>query len=227
MPEGHTLALASRRLQPLVGHQVAEGPLSGSSVAAVEARGKNLLIHSDDGRTLHAHLGLHGSVRLHPPGTGRGRHVLRTAAGDAVIRGTIVREMRSSRLRLPLGPDALGDFDAAEYLRRIRLVDRPVGEAIMDQRVIAGVGNIVKSETLWETRTDPFALVSTLADRQLLVVAEAAVAMLQQGVARGGQLPRRIYRRAGRPCPRCGAAIRSAPQGEARRTTYWCPACVS
>jgi endonuclease VIII len=227
VPEGHTLALASRRLQPLVGHQVAEGPLAGASVAAVEARGKHLLIHSDDGRTLHAHLGLHGSVRLRPPGAGRGRHVLRTAAGDAVIRGTVVREVRSARLRLPLGPDALGDFDAAEYLRRIHLVDRPVGEAIMDQRVIAGVGNIVKSEALWETRTDPFALVSSIDGARLQEVAAAAVDMLRAGVDEGGQLPRRVYRRAGRPCPRCGGGIRSAPQGEARRTTYWCPACVS
>jgi endonuclease-8 len=227
VPEGHTLALASLRLQPLVGHQVAEGPLAGASVAAVEARGKHLLIHSDDGRTLHAHLGLHGSVRLHPPGTGRGRHVLRTDAGDAVIRGTLVRELRSARVRLPLGPDALGDFDTGEYLRRIRLVDRPIGEAIMDQRVIAGVGNIVKSETLWQTRTDPFAPVASFDDARLEAVADAAVAMLRTGVDEGGRLPRRIYRRTGRPCPRCGTQIRSAPQGEARRTTYWCPRCVS
>jgi endonuclease-8 len=227
VPEGHTLALASRRLQPLVGHLVAEGPLAGASVAAVEARGKHLLIHSDDGRTLHAHLGLHGSVRLHPPGTGRGRHVLRTPAGDAVIRGTLVRELRSALLRLPVGPDALKDFDVAEYLRRIRLVDRPIGEAIMDQRVIAGVGNIVKSEVLWETQTDPFALVSTIDDERLGAVADAAAAMLRAGVEQGGRLPRRIYRRAGRPCPRCGTQVKSAPQGEALRTTYWCAACVS
>jgi endonuclease VIII len=215
------------RLQPLVGQEVAAGPLAGASVKAVEARGKHLLIHSDDGRTLHAHLGLHGSVRLRPAGTGRGRHVLRTAAGDAVIRGTVVREMRTARVRLPIGPDALRDFDSAEYLRRIRLVDRPIGEAIMDQRVLAGVGNIVKSEALWETHTDPFASVATLDDPRLLAVADAAVAILRAGLDSGGQLPRRIYRRAGRPCPRCGGPIRSAPQGEARRTTYWCPACVS
>jgi endonuclease VIII len=210
-----------------VGHRVDEGPLAGASVTAVEARGKHLLIHSDDGRTLHAHLGLHGSVRLRPPGTGRGRHVIRTGAGDAVIRGTVVRELRSALLRLPLGPDALGDFDMVEYLRRIRLVERPVGEAVMDQRVIAGVGNIVKSEVLWQTRTDPFAPVSALSDERLRQIAEAAIAMLREGVDRGGQLPRQVYRRAGRPCPRCGGELRSAPQGEARRTTYWCPACVS
>jgi endonuclease-8 len=225
VPEGHTLELASRRLRPLVGARVEDGPLSGATVVGVEARGKNLLVHGDDGRSLHAHLGMHGSVRLRPAGTGRGRHVLRTAAGDAVIRGTIVRVVPSSRLRLALGPDLLRDFDIGEFLRRARIVDRPIGEALMDQRVIAGIGNVVKSEALWECRLDPFAPVSSLSDDQLREVAQVSGRILRDGVAAGGQLPRRIYRRAGRPCPRCGAAIRSAPQGEARRTSYWCPAC--
>ncbi|HYW28556.1 MAG TPA: DNA-formamidopyrimidine glycosylase family protein [Gaiellales bacterium] len=225
MPEGHSLEIASRRLRPLVGEAVQEGPLSGATVVSVEARGKNLLVHGDDGRSLHAHLGMHGSVRLRPAGTGRGRHVLRTAAGDAVIRGTIVRVVPSSRVRLALGPDLLKDFDAEEYLRRVRIVDRPVGEAIMDQRVLAGIGNIVKSEALWECRIDPFAPVSQLDDVRLRAVAEVSGRILREGVAAGGRLPKRIYRRAGRPCPRCGGPISSAPQGEQRRTSYWCPAC--
>src|SRR4051794_22504771 len=91
VPEGHTLELASQRLRPLVGSTVREGPLSGATVVAVEARGKNLLVHADDGRSLHAHLGMHGGVRLAAPGQGRGRNVLRTDDGDAVIRGTLVR----------------------------------------------------------------------------------------------------------------------------------------
>ena len=225
MPEGHTLELASRRLRPLLGETVQDGPLSGAKVVGVEARGKNLLVHGDDGRSLHAHLGMHGSVRLRPAGTGRGRHVLRTAAGDAVIRGTIVRVVPSSRVRLALGPDLLRDFDMDEYLRRIRIVDHAVGEALMDQRVVAGVGNIVKSEALWECRIDPFAPVSSLGDERLRSLAEASRRILRGGVAAGGRLPAQIYRRAGRPCPRCGAAIRSAPQGEQRRTSYWCPVC--
>jgi endonuclease VIII len=225
VPEGHTLELASRRLRPLLGETVEDGPLSGAKVVGVEARGKNLLVHGDDGRSLHAHLGMHGSVRLRPAGTGRGRCVLRTAAGDAVIRGTIVRVVPSSRVRLALGPDLLRDFDMDEYLRRIRIVDRAVGEALMDQRVVAGIGNIVKSEALWECRIDPFAPVSSLGDERLRSLAEASGRILRGGVAAGGRLPARIYRRAGRPCPRCGTAIRSAPQGEQRRTSYWCPAC--
>ena len=224
MPEGHSLELASQRLRPLVGQAVSEGLLSGATVVAVEARGKHLLVHADDGRSLDAHLGLHGSVRLRRPGEGRGRHLLRTAAGDAVIRGR-VRVLPSARLRLALGPDLLKEFDAGEFLRRVRLVDRPVGEAMMDQRVLAGVGNVVKSEALWECRIDPFAPVSSLPDARLCELAEVSQRMLEQGVVSGGQLPRRIYRTTRRPCPRCGAPIRSAPQGEQRRTTYWCPQC--
>jgi endonuclease-8 len=223
VPEGHSLEIASRRLRPLVGETVQEGLLSGATVVGVEARGKNLLVHGDDGRSLHAHLGMHGSVRLRPAGTGRGRHVLRTPAGDAVIRGTIVRVVPSSRVRLALGPDLLKDPD--EYLRRIRIVDRPVGEAIMDQRVVAGIGNVVKSEALWECRIDPFTPVLELDDERLRAVAEVSGRILREGVAAGGRLPKRIYRRAGRPCPRCGTPISSAPQGEQRRTSYWCPAC--
>jgi endonuclease-8 len=227
VPEGHSLELASRRLRPLVGSQVSDGPLAGASVVAVEARGKHLLVHADDGRSLHARLGMHGSVRLAAPGTGRGRHVMRTAAGDAVIRGTMVRVVPSARIRLDLGPDLLHGFALTEFLRRVRLVDRAVGEAVIDQRVIAGIGNIVKSEALWECRIDPFQHVSLLDDRRLTLFAEAAGRILRDGVEAGGGLPGRVYRRAGRPCPRCQTPIRGAPQGEQRRTSYWCPACCA
>lgn len=227
MPEGHSLVLAARRLEPLVSQVVDSGPLAGERIVAVEARGKHLLIHSDERRVLDVHLGMHGSVRLAPPGAGRGRLVLRTAGGDAVIRAARVRISTESRLRLALGPDLLGDFDGDEFLRRIRLVDRPLGEALLDQRVCAGIGNIAKSEALWRCRANPFAAVSSCSDAALLEVAEAAAGILQEGVEQHGRLPSQVYRRAGRPCPRCATEIRSAPQGEHRRTTYWCPSCQS
>jgi endonuclease-8 len=208
-----------------VGTTVREGPLQGATVVSVEARGKHLLVHGDDGRSLRAHLGMHGSVWLTDPGRGRGRHVLRTDAGDAVIRGTVVRVVSTARLRLPIGPDLLKEFDLGQFVHRVRLVDRPIGEALLDQRVVAGVGNIVKSEALWECRIDPFAPVSELDDARLGELAEVAGSILREGVDSGGALPHRVYRRAGRPCPRCHGPIRSAPQGEQRRTSYWCPAC--
>jgi endonuclease-8 len=151
--------------------------------------------------------------------------VLRTEAGDAVIRGRLVRVVPTARLRLGLGSDALHEPDQQEFLRRVRLVDRTIGEAVMDQRVIAGIGNIVKSEALWECRIDPFVPVSDLDDARLAELARVAARILAEGVAAGGRLPRRVYRQAGRPCPRCQTAIRSSPQGEQRRTSYWCPAC--
>jgi endonuclease-8 len=126
--------------------------------------------------------------------------------------------------RLALGPDLLhGRFDAAEYLRRARAVDRPVGELLLDQRVLAGIGNIVKSEALWLRRQDPFQPGSTIPDRRLLELAAAARRLLRRGV--DGQLPARVYRRAGRPCPRCATPIRAALQGESPRRTYHCPGC--
>ena len=104
----------------------------------------------------------------------------------------------------------------------MRLVDRPVGEAVMDQRVVAGIGNVVKSEALWECRVDPFAAVSSLADGRLLELAEAAAAC-SAGRRPAGGCRGASTARAGRPCPRCGTPIRSALQGEQRRTSYWCP----
>lgn len=226
MPEGQSLVLAARRLAPIVGERVTEGVLAGATIGGVEPYGKHLLIHADDGRTLHVHLGMHGRVRLRPAGTGSGRHLLRTAAGDAVIQHPSTFRVRRTRLlELRLGPDLLGRFDEAEFLRRARLVDRPLGELVIDQRVLAGIGNVVKSETLWELRLDPFGPVSAVSDQQLRELAVVAARQLQEGVEAGGRLPRRIYRRAGRLCPRCRTPIAMRRQGEARRSTYHCPEC--
>ena len=229
MPEGHSLELAARRLAPIVGSSVLEGPLAGTHVTGVEARGKHLLIHADDGRSVDLHLGMHGRARLLPAGTGPSaaalnRAVMRTSAGDAVLVGRL-KVGRSPR-GPALGPDLLhGRFDTAEYLRRARLIDRSVAELLLDQRVLAGVGNIVRCEALWDERIDPFAPVGELSDRTLLRLAVASRRILRAGVGDGGQLPRTIYRQTGRPCPRCRTPLRSRPVGEQRRRLYWCPGC--
>ena len=225
MPEGHSLVLAARRIRPVLGQRVTSGPLAGTDVASIETRGKHLLVHGADGRSLHVHLGMNGRVRLAAAGSGRGRHVMRTSAADVVIFGTSrVEVRRRSDLHLGLGPDLLGaGFDAAAYLRRARAIDRPVAELLLDQRVLAGIGNIVKSETLWERRQSPFQPASALSDRRLLELAATARRQLRQGV--GGRLPANVYRRTGRPCPRCRTPIRSTLQGEHARRTYHCPRC--
>jgi endonuclease-8 len=220
--------LVARRIRPVVGQHVTAGPLAGTDVAAVETRGKHLLVHGADGRCLHVHLGMHGRVRLTAAGAGRGPHVLRTAAADVVIAGTSrVEVRRRGDLRLGLGPDLLGQgFDAAAYLRRARRVDRPVAELLLDQRVLAGIGNIVRAEVLWELRQDPFASAASLSDRRLLELAVVARRMLRAGVAAGGRLPRRIYRTTGRPCPRCRTRIESTMLGiTTPRRLYHCPGC--
>jgi len=228
VPEGHSLVLVARRIRPVVGQHVTAGPLAGTDVAAVETRGKHLLVHGADGRCLHVHLGMHGRVRLTAAGAGRGPHVLRTAAADVVIAGTSrVEVRRRGDLRLGLGPDLLGQrFDAAAYLRRARRFDRPVAELLLDQRVLAGIGNIVRAEVLWELRQDPFAPAAGLSDRRLLELAVVARRMLRAGVDAGGRLPQRVYRAGGRPCPRCRTVVRSVMQGqEVPRRLYFCPGC--
>jgi endonuclease-8 len=227
VPEGHSLVLAARRIQPVLGQHVTSGPLAGTDVASIETRGKHLLVHGADGRSLHVHLGMNGRVRLAAAGAGRGRHVMRTAAADVVIFGTSRIEVRHrGDLRLGLGPDLLGrGFDAAAYLRRARAIDRPVAELLLDQRVLAGVGNVVRAEALWGRRQDPFAPVSEVSDRRLLELAAVSRRMLRTGVD-SGRLPRAIYRATGRPCPRCGTAIQSRMQGtNVPRRLYWCPRC--
>lgn len=227
MPEGHSLVLAARRIRPVLGQRVTSGPLAGTDVASIETRGKHLLVHGADGRSLHVHLGMNGRVRLAAAGAGRGRHVMRTAAADVVIFGTSrVEVRRRGDLQLGLGPDLLGPgFDAAAYLRRARAIDRPVAELLLDQRVLAGIGNVVRAEALWRLRQDPFAPVSVLADRRLLELAAVSRRMLRAGVDTG-RLPCDVYRATGRPCPRCRTPIESRMLGAPTpRRLYWCPGC--
>jgi len=227
VPEGHSLVLAARRIRPVLGQHVISGPLAGTDVASIETRGKHLLVHGADGSSLHVHLGMNGRVSLSAAGAGRGRHVMRTPAADVVIFGTSrVEVRRRGDLHLGLGPDLLGaGFDAAAYLRRARAIDRPVAELLLDQRVLAGIGNVVRADALWRLRQDPFVPVSQLSDRRLLELAAVARRMLRAGVDTG-RLTHDVYGAKGRPCPRCGAPIESRMQGsEVPRRLYWCPRC--
>jgi endonuclease-8 len=144
------------------------------------------------------------------------------------------RLRRHEHLRL-LGPDLLSpDFDAAEALRRLRMNNEfPIGEAVMNQRLVAGIGNIYKSETLFLSKVDPFASVGSLGDEAWLALLALARKLMRRNLATqtrkirlagdGGKMW--AYGRPGKPCFKCGTIILIRRQGDQGRTTFWCPQC--
>jgi endonuclease-8 len=256
MPEGDTLLRTAAGLRPyLVGRDVtaarAQGPgpipqvqrVVGKRIDAVEAQGKNLLIRFDGGLELRTHLRMQGSWHRYRPGErwrrppGRARLVLEVPGAVAVCFDAPVVELFEQRAEAlhpslsRLGPDLLKpDFDADEALRRLRAPERrdlPISAALLDQRALAGIGNIWRNETLFAERVDPFVPVRELDDDTLrrLIATARRLLSVSAGVA-PGRVPMQVYGRTGRPCPRCRTPIRSAPlRGEIPRTTYWCPAC--
>jgi endonuclease-8 len=219
-----------------------------ATVASVEARGKHLLIGFDNGLTLRSHLRMTGSWHRYRPGerwrlpTHRASAILETAESVAVAFDTPVvelltdAELRRSTPLTTLGPDLLSrDFDADEALHRLREREgMELGNALLDQRAVAGIGNVYKSELAFLEGLDPWALVATFEDRKLRSVLATARRLLQANVRGGARVTTGsgargeglwVYGRAGRPCRRCGTAIRSARQGDLARLTYWCPRC--
>lgn len=264
MPEGDTIfrtatvlraALVGRRItaaraQPQPGlRRVPDlSRLVGATVASVEPRGKHLLIGFDNGLTLRSHLRMTGSWHRYGPGQRWRRPsfaasaILETADSVAVAFDTPVVELltdadlRRSRPLNELGPDLLAsDFDVEEAMRRLRLRDgEQLGNAVLDQRAVAGIGNVYKSEVCFIERLDPWAPVASIGDEELGAALRSARRLLQANVRGGARVttgsPMRgqglwVYGRAGRPCRRCGTRIDVARQGELARLTYWCPRC--
>jgi endonuclease-8 len=216
----------------------------GKEIRSVEALGKNLLIRFDGDLELRTHLRMHGSWHRYRPGErwrrppSRARLVLEVPGAVAVCFDAPVVELFEERAESlhpalgSLGPDLLAsDFDAAEAVHRLRAPERrdlTISAALLDQRALAGIGNIWRNETLFAERVDPLARVADLDDdtlRRLVATARRLLAG-SAGIAPGRAGPMRVYRRTGRPCPRCGTAIRSDQlRAESPRTTYWCPSC--
>ncbi len=136
---------------------------------------------------------------------------------------------RFDQLLARLGPDILApEFDAPRFLRRLREDDptRPIGDALLDQRTIAGIGNLWKVEGCFEAGIDPWRRTGDVSDEEALAIVAATRPGMQQSARDGKQKRhRRIYNAAGRPCPRCGTTILARGQWEDNRTTYWCPSC--
>lgn len=241
-------ALAGRRVlkaavpnprSPLRRQMAGLAELPGGRLTRAEAKGKHLLLHFEPGLVLHCHLGMRGSWQVREPGSRwrlpfRGAWVvLSTETADGAQFGgshLVLRnegELRSDPRLASLGPDLLGaDFRTSTGIAALRAgaPSRAIGEVLLDQNVVAGVGNLYKSEGCFAAALDPWRAVSDLDDADLGRVLDALVDLMSAGLDQGRQ-PRRVYTRAGLPCTRCGAPVRSHGQGDSNRITYWCPSC--
>ena len=241
MPEGDALHRAALRLQPLVGQRLeVEAPnpraqatqvaprIDGRVLESVEAVGKNLLLRFEGGLVVRSHLRMMGRWRLEPRGkarTGLPWLVLRGETFEGVLWNGPVLTLETRNLRR-LGQDVLADeFDLDGAVARLRGAgERWLGEALQDQRLVAGIGNMWMAEALWSIRVSPWTRVRDAEDGVLREAVAAARRLMRAALASGRQ-GRQVYRRAGRPCLRCGTIVRSRGQGDASRTAYWCPEC--
>jgi endonuclease-8 len=268
VPEGDTLFRTAAGLRPyLIGRRVSAarvaGPgavpqiarIVGREITAVNALGKNLLNRFDNELEIRTHLRMNGLWHRYRPGerwrrpSSRARLVIEVPGAVAVCFDAPVVELLEQRAESlhsslgALGPDLLArDFDAAEALRRLRDPARAaiaIGEALLDQRALAGIGNVYRNEVLWIERASPFTTVAMIDDATLVrLVATARRLLLANATPgrghervttagdRGAPGPLYVYGRTGRPCRRCRTPIASARLGrDVPRTVYWCPAC--
>jgi endonuclease-8 len=255
VPEGDAIHSAARRIREvLVGSQIEEietpqprhaldrwpERLDGRAVRAVDARGKHLFIRFDGELTLHSHLRMRGRWSVYRRGERWRRSprrawlVLRTREHEVVqFDGPVLELMTDSRTRFDqrlasLGPDLLAEeFDERRFVRRLREDDqtRGIGDALLDQRNLAGIGNMWKSEGCFLAGIDPWRPLARVSDEQVLAVVRGLRPLMRRSAAGGGRDDNWVFERTGRPCRRCATLIRSRGQGDDNRTTYWCPSC--
>jgi endonuclease VIII len=272
VPEGDSIFRAARTLhRALAGHEVTrfesvlpaltrvheDSRITGRLVDSVSARGKHILMQFSGGLVLRTHMRMSGSWHVYRPGERWQRPrrdmrvVIATSAFEAVAFNVPVAEFLSSRDMMrqkdlrAMGPDLLGDaFDEAEALRRFRA--RPalsIADALINQRIVAGAGNVYKSEVLFLCRVSPFAAVRDVTDDRLRAILATARKFLRANVTTlGGGITtyvgyqrtdgratdadrHYVYGRARLPCRRCGTRIQVKAQGPNARLTYWCPTC--
>jgi endonuclease-8 len=256
VPEGDTIAYAAQRMRPVLEgavpdairtphprHAMDRWPerLADRAVTGVRTHGKHLFVCFDGGLVIHSHLRMTGSWGVYAPG-GRWRRAPRRAwlvlerAGHQVVQfdGPVLELLTEGRARsdprlAALGPDVLAEvFDYDAFLGRLRGDDptRGIGDALLDQRNVAGIGNIWKAEGCWEAAIDPWRPVGEVTDVLARTIIELVRPRMLESASSGHMRDRpRVFRRAGQPCPRCGARIRAHGQGDDNRTTFWCPGC--
>jgi endonuclease-8 len=222
-------------------------PLAGNKLTAVEARGKHLLMHLESRHAIHSHMGMDGSWHLYHPSQPWRKSpqaaalVLRINKLDAVcflpklLELLTADQFRTHRYLRNLGPDLLArEFDIDAAVLRFRAHHAvPLGEAVMNQTIACGVGNVYKSDLLFLLGFDPLAPVRLYADEELARLITKARALLKANLTgaprqtrfRGDGRRLWAYGRAGEPCYKCGATLRLTRQGDQGRTTVWCPAC--
>ncbi|HET7620139.1 MAG TPA: DNA-formamidopyrimidine glycosylase family protein [Vicinamibacterales bacterium] len=271
MPEGDTIFRAARTLHhALAGELVTrfesvlpaltrvddDAPLKGRTVERVHSIGKHLLMHFSGGLVLRTHMRMNGSWHIYRVGERWRRPrrdmriVVSTARFEAVAFNVPVAEFVPPKLSAKaelrrLGPDLLSEtFDEDEAVRRFREhPDAAIADALIDQRIVAGAGNIYKSEVLFLCGIDPFSRVGDVTDQQLHAIVRTARRLLRVNAAgsragirtygglrstvgrshRGDRLW--VYARARKPCRRCGTAIAVKATGLNARLTYWCAKC--
>jgi len=262
MPEGDTLHRTAYTLARVLNGQrlvrvrssvpaIAHAELAGHVVEQVSAQGKNLLVRFDDGRVLHTHLKMRGSWHVYRPGERfqRPEHQARVVleVSDALA---VCFAAPTVRLLAPnaaindpylngLGPDLIPDqFDLEQAVAGLlALGEMSLGEAVMTQTALSGVGNIYKSETLFVCRLDPFRAVSAYDREDLVRVVQTARELLRKNALPGS--PQRttttsgitgqyyVYKRSGQGCRVCGTPVKMQRQGVLHRSTYYCPSCQS
>lgn len=251
MPEGDTIHRIARRLDATLAGRPIEraealsrrsplhlraAELEGRTLERAEARGKHLLLHFSGDAVVHSHLGMSGRWRVRADGSvPAGRPWLLLSSGPGVAaqsQGKLLRLTSAARARndpalLELGPDPLASsFDDRLAARRLLGWEpsEAVGAALLDQRLLAGVGNVIRVEACFRAAVSPWRPVSGLDEAEAEAIVTAAREIMEATV-RDGRRPKQIYGRERLPCPRCGGAIERRGQGDGNRTTSWCPSC--
>lgn len=259
MPEGDTIHRAADRLRPaLAGHVltrfeaprlVGDRPALGEAIAAVEARGKHLLVSFSGGLVLRTHMKMSGSWHLYREGERwrKAAHLARAVVGadsgwvavcfQAPVVETFHQQAGEPAALATLGPDLTAEHpdvealisDAVGRVRRIADPATEVADALLDQRIASGIGNVYKSDVLFLRGIDPFTPVGELADDVLRAVYATAHRLLRSNLGSSRRVTHHgglaVYGRHRQPCHRCGTPIRVQRQGPHARSTYWCPRC--
>ncbi|MER5706094.1 DNA-formamidopyrimidine glycosylase family protein [Streptomyces sp. NPDC002122] len=258
MPEGDTIWQVARNLHTALAGRVltrsdlrvpklATADLTGRTLLDVTPRGKHLLARIEGGLTLHSHLRMDGAWRVYATGErprGGPDHQIRAILGNAECSAygyrlpvlELIRTAEEPRAVGHLGPDLLGpDWDPEEAVRRLLAdPDRPLGEALLDQRNLAGIGNVYKSELAFLAAVTPWLPVGALDPDVPARLVATAHRLLEANKDRPDRrttttrrpgTPLHVYGREGKSCLRCGARIRKAEAELGDRITYWCPDC--